>query len=56
MKNVLVIYYSQSGQLKEIADKISLPFVEDANVNVTYYMFIIGYNFFVSIYKKYNNK
>lgn len=37
MKNVLVIYYSQSGQLKEIADKISLPFVEDANVNVTYY-------------------
>lgn len=36
MKNVLVIYYSQSGQLKEIADKISLPFVEDANVNVTY--------------------
>lgn len=37
MKNVLVIYYSQSGQLKEIADKISLPFVEDANVNVTNY-------------------
>ncbi len=37
MKNVLVIYYSQSGQLKEIADQISLPFVEDANVNVTYY-------------------
>jgi len=37
MKNVLVIYYSQSGQLKEIAQNISLPFVEDANVNVTYY-------------------
>lgn len=37
MKNVLVIYYSQSGQLKEIADQISLPFMEDANVNVTYY-------------------
>ncbi|MEG0917012.1 MAG: dialkylresorcinol condensing enzyme DarA [Myroides sp.] len=37
MKNVLVIYYSQPGQLKEIADQISLPFVEDANVNVTYY-------------------
>lgn len=37
MKNVLVIYYSQSGQLKEIAQQISLPFVEDANVNVTYY-------------------
>src|SRR5690606_33977512 len=37
MKNVLVIYYSQSGQLKEIAQQISLPFVEDANVNVSYY-------------------
>lgn len=37
MKNVLVIYYSQSGQLKEIAQQISLPFVEDANVNITYY-------------------
>ncbi len=37
MKNVLVIYYSQSGQLKKIAEQISLPFVEDANVNVSYY-------------------
>lgn len=37
MKNVLVIYYSQSGQLKEIAQQISLPFVEDTRVNVTYY-------------------
>ena len=26
MKNVLVIYYSQSGQLKEIIDNIIKPF------------------------------
>ncbi|MBA5792115.1 dialkylresorcinol condensing enzyme DarA [Flavobacterium sp. xlx-214] len=35
MKNVLVIYYSQSGQLKEIAENISLPLKEKANI--TYY-------------------
>lgn len=35
MKNVLVIYYSQSGQLKEIAENISLPLKE--KVNITYY-------------------
>ena len=37
MKKVLVIYYSQSGQLKEIADSISLPFREDAAFQVDYY-------------------
>ncbi|WP_177761827.1 dialkylrecorsinol condensing enzyme DarA [Flavobacterium sp. I3-2] len=37
MKNVLVIYYSQSGQLKEIADQISQPFIKDENVRVDYY-------------------
>lgn len=37
MKNVLVIYYSQSGQLKEIAENISLPFKNNEQVNLTYY-------------------
>ncbi|WP_068597842.1 hypothetical protein [Vaginella massiliensis] len=37
MKNVLVIYYSQSGQLKEIADSVSLPFVEDPTYQVDFY-------------------
>lgn len=37
MKNILVIYYSQSGQLKEIADQISQPFQKDANIRVDYY-------------------
>src|SRR5690606_41780544 len=36
MKNVLVIYYSQSGQLKEIADQISLPFRKDEQVKVDF--------------------
>lgn len=37
MKNVLVIYYSQSGQLKEIANQIAQPFQKDANLRVDYY-------------------
>lgn len=37
MKNVLVIYYSQSGQLKEIAQQISLPFLNSNEINVTFY-------------------
>ena len=36
MKNVLVIYYSQSGQLKEIAQQISLPFRKDEQVKVDF--------------------
>lgn len=37
MKNVLVVYYTQSGQLKQIANSIALPLLEDSTVNVVYY-------------------
>lgn len=37
MKNVLVIYYSQSGQLKEIAQSISHPLIESDEVHVDFY-------------------
>lgn len=37
MKDVLVIYFSQSGQLKEIADSITGPLKAMPQVNVTYY-------------------
>lgn len=34
MKKVLVIYYTQSGQLAEIAENISRPLKEDENISV----------------------
>jgi len=37
MKNVLVIYFSQSGQLHEIAQNISGPLLADPNVNVVFH-------------------
>jgi len=37
MKNVLVIYYSQSGQLENIVQSITHPLLEDEDVSVTYY-------------------
>lgn len=37
MKNVLVIYYSQSGQLEEIARSIAQPFLEDEGVHLDFY-------------------
>lgn len=37
MKNVLVIYFSQSGQLQEIAANIARPLVNDPNVNVVFH-------------------
>jgi len=37
MKNVLVIHYSQSGQLTDILDNITLPFSSDDEINVTHY-------------------
>ncbi|MFD2602229.1 dialkylrecorsinol condensing enzyme DarA [Flavobacterium suzhouense] len=37
MRNVLVIYFSQSGQLKEIADNIAKPLIDDPEVNVVFY-------------------
>lgn len=33
-KNVLVIYYSQSGQLKEIAEQVAKPLAEDNQIQV----------------------
>lgn len=37
MKNILVLYYSQSGQLEEIARNIAKPLLNDPNVAVTFY-------------------
>lgn len=37
MKNVLVVYYSQSGQLKEIAKNISEPLITDPDINVVFH-------------------
>jgi len=37
MKNVLVLYYTQSGQLEEIAKTIAKPLLDDADVSVTFY-------------------
>jgi hypothetical protein len=37
MKNVLVIYYTQSGQLREIAQQIARPLLNDAEVNLTFH-------------------
>lgn len=36
MKKVLVIYYSQSGQLKEIIENVTLPF-KGHNIDLTFY-------------------
>jgi len=37
MKNVLVIYYSQSGQLESIARNIAKPFLNSDNINVLFH-------------------
>lgn len=37
MKNVLVVYYSQSGQLKDIAQNIALPFLNDDEIRLDFY-------------------
>ena len=36
MKKILVIYYSQSGQLKEITDNLLFPLVQSTDYRVTY--------------------
>jgi len=36
MKNVLVVYYTQSGQLEEIARNIAKPLLEDAEISVSF--------------------
>lgn len=37
MKNVLVIYYSQSGQLKRVLDQLVSPLQKDETIDVTFY-------------------
>lgn len=37
MKKILVIYYSQSGQLKQILDNICLPFEQNQEISVTWH-------------------
>jgi hypothetical protein len=37
MKNVLVVYYSQSGQLEEIARNIAKPFLNSDDIKVTFH-------------------
>jgi hypothetical protein len=37
MKNVLVIYYSQSGQLESIARNIAKPFLDSDEINVVFH-------------------
>lgn len=37
MKNVLVIYYSQSGQLESIAQNIAKPFLNSEEIKVTFH-------------------
>jgi hypothetical protein len=37
MKNVLVIYYTQSGQLESIAKNIAKPFLDSEEINLTFH-------------------
>jgi hypothetical protein len=41
MKNVLVIYFSQSGQLQEIANHISKPLLDDPVVTVVFHEIVM---------------
>lgn len=36
-KNILVVYYTQSGQLKDIADRITQPFRDSQSYNVVFH-------------------
>lgn len=36
-KNILVVYYTQTGQLEEIVKNVAAPFEADPDCNVTYY-------------------
>ncbi|TYP74225.1 NADPH-dependent FMN reductase family protein [Aquimarina intermedia] len=37
MKNILILYYSQSGQLREILSNLAKPLVESADMNVVFH-------------------
>jgi flavodoxin len=41
MKQVLVIYYTQSGQLKQIAQQVALPLENSESVEVTFYEIVL---------------
>lgn len=45
MKNVLVIYYSQSGQLQSIAEKIAQPLLNSDQINVVFHEIKLQKNF-----------
>jgi hypothetical protein len=45
MKNVLVIYYSQSGQLASIAQNIAKPFLNDDQINIVFHEIQLEKNF-----------
>ena len=45
MKNVLVVYYSQSGQLESIARSIAEPLVNSDQINVVFYEIQLEKNF-----------
>ena len=45
MKKVLVITYTQSGQLDQICHRVTAPFLADPNVQVTYYNVELEQNF-----------
>lgn len=45
MKNILVIYYSQTGQLKQIAERIVSPFLNNNEIQVTYYEIKMEHDF-----------
>ena len=37
MKNILVVYYTQSGQLEDIVESITKPFQQEDEVSITYF-------------------
>ncbi|MEL1253889.1 dialkylresorcinol condensing enzyme DarA [Flavobacterium sp. DGU38] len=41
MKNVLVIFYSQSGQLKSIAQNIAKPFLNSEEIKITFHEILL---------------
>lgn len=45
MKKVLVLYYSQSGQLKRVLDRLTEPIRESGDIEVTYYQIQLEQDF-----------
>src|SRR5258705_271919 len=54
-KNILVVYYSQSGQLKNIAENFIAPFLEnncESAVTIQYWMFTGKRDHFLGIFPR----